>query len=94
MTSIGVDDKADVRMMIPNEFEEYANKIRKLKNTSLLVGNVNYIYTQGRDYIYSIVYTAILRIYQDDVATEDKSIVSTVTVKKEKGQWKIGKYSW
>jgi len=94
MTSIGIDDKADVRMMLPEEFEQYANKIRKLKNTSLLVGNVNYIYAQGRDDIYSVVYTAVLRVYKDDVATEDKSIVATVTAKKVDGQWKIGKYSW
>ena len=94
MTAIGIDDKADVRMMLPEEFEQYANKIRKLKNTSLLVGNVNYIYAQGRDDIYSVVYTAVLRVYKDDVATEDKSIVATVTAKKIDGQWKIGKYSW
>lgn len=94
MTAIGMDDKADVRMMMPEEFEKYANSIRKLSNTSLLVGNVNFIYFQGREGVYSIVYSAVLRIYKDDVATEDKSIVSTVTVKKVDGQWKIGKYSW
>ena len=94
MTSIGIDDKADVRMMTPNEFEDYANSIRKLKNTSLLVGNVNFVYFQGREGVYSIVYSAVLRIYKDDVATEDKSIISTVTVKQVDGQWKIGKYTW
>jgi len=94
MTSIGMDDKAAVRMMMPDEFEKYANSVRKLSNTSLLVGNVNFVYFQRRDGVYSIVYSAVLRIYKDDVATEDKSIVSTVTVKKLDNQWKIGKYSW
>lgn len=94
MTSIGIDDKGDVRMMLPEEFVQYANKIRKLENTSLLVGNVNYIYFEGREDVYSIVYSAVLRIYKDNVAIEDKSMVATLTVKKVDNQWKIGKYSW
>jgi regulator of replication initiation timing len=94
MLSVGIDDKAVVRTMDKADFTGMLNDVRKRKNFSIQIGNVDYVYFDGRNNIYSIVYTAILRSYQDEVPVMDRSFVATVTVKKVDDKWKIGKYSW
>lgn len=94
MVSVDMKDQAQVKMMLPDEFEQFANSIRKLKDVSMILGNVDYIYFDGREDVYSIVYNAVIRIYRDGKASEDRKMVATVTVKRSEGEWKIGKYSW
>ena len=80
--------------MFKEEFTDMLNEVRKRNDFSIQIGNVDYVYFDGRKDIYSIVYTAILRSYQDEVPVVDRSFVATVTVKREDNKWKIGKYSW
>lgn len=94
MVSVGIDDKADVQMLYKDDFIQLLNRVRTRENLALQIGNVDFVYFDGRNDIYSIVYTAILRSYVDDVATVDRSFVATVTVKKLDGEFKIGKLSW
>lgn len=94
MVSVGIDDKATVKTMFKEEFTDMLNQVRKRKNFSIQIGNVDYVYFNGRNDIYSIVYTAVLRSYQDEVPVADRNFVATVTVKRVDGKWKIGKYSW
>ena len=83
-----------VKTMFKKEFNEMLNEVRKRKDFAVQIGNVDYVYFDGRKDIYSIVYTAIIRSYQDQIAVLDRSFVATVTVKRVEGKWKIGKYSW
>lgn len=94
MVSIRLDDKAEVKTLDRNEFAALLEKVRKRDNLTIQIGNVNFVYFNGRNNLYSIVYTAILRSYEDEVASMDRSFVATITVKKHEGQWLIGKYSW
>lgn len=94
MVSIGLDDKAEVKMMIGDEFASFLDEVRKLKGFTLQIGNVDYVYFDGRNDVYSIVYTAILRSYKDEKPVMDRSFAATITLKRADNQWKIGKYSW
>ena len=94
MVSVGIDDQASVKMLYKEEFDKLLNNVRKKEGLTIQIGNVDYLFFDGRNDIYSIVYTAILRSYQDEVANVDRSFSATVTLKKVDNQWKIGKYSW
>ena len=94
MVSVGIDDEASVKMLYKDEFEKLLNTVRVKEGLTIQIGNVDYLFFDGRNDIYSIVYTAILRSYKDEVANEDRSFSATVTVKRVDNQWKIGKYSW
>lgn len=94
MVSVGLTEKAEVGMMYPEEFVKKLNGIRKTDGLTIQIGNVNFLYFDGEDDVYTIVYKAIFRVYQDDVPTSDRAIVATITAKKVDGEFKIGKYSW
>lgn len=94
MLSIGMDDDGIVKTMNKDEFKKMLDGVRKRDDFTIQIGNVDYVYFNGRKDLYSIVYTAILRSYQNEVPVNDKSFVATVTVKRLDGKWKIGKYSW
>lgn len=94
MVSIGLDDEANVKMLYNEEFSQFLNDLRKKEGFTIQVGNVDYVFFDGRRDVYSIVYTAILRSYQNEVPVMDRSFSATVTVKRVDGNWKIGKYSW
>jgi len=94
MVSVGIDDEASVKMLYKDEFEKLLNTVRVKEGLTIQIGNVDYLFFDGRNDIYSIVYTAILRSYKDEVANVDRSFSATVTVKRVDNQWKIGKYSW
>ena len=94
MVSIGIDDKASIKMLYKDEFTKLLNNVRKTEGLTIQIGNVDFLYFDGRNDVYSIVYKAVLRSYQDEVANMDRSFSATVTLKKVDGQFKIGKYSW
>lgn len=94
MVSIGIDDKATVKTMRKEEFSGMLKEVSKKEDFTIQIGNVDYVYFDGRNEIYSVVYTAILRSYENEVPVVDRSFVATVTVKRVENQWKIGKYSW
>ena len=94
MVSVGLDEKAEVGMMYPEEFAKKLNGIRKKDGLSIQIGNVNFLYFDGTDNVYTIVYKAIFRVYENDVPKSDRAIVATITAKRVDGEFKIGKYSW
>ncbi len=80
--------------MHKEEFSEMLAEVGSKENFTIQIGNVDYVYFDGRKDIYSVVYTAILRSYENEVPVIDRSFVATVTVKRIDSKWKIGKYSW
>lgn len=94
MVSIDIDDKASDKMLNQDEFTQLLDNVRKTDGLTIQIGNVDFLYFDGRNDVYSIVYKAVLRSYQDEVANMDRSFSATITLKRVDGQFKIGKYSW